>query len=269
MPKNPNAKKLASQEWSKIKTLKAATQEKKYIVAKVEKSLGFCQFQCQAETPQGGLQSVTALIRGKMKGGRNCPTRVEVGCYVLVEGDMTKLMEIVGVVNRQEEFNRLKRAGRVSRALMEGDADEDDLFDRSEASSDEGDIWAKRSEEAEAKAAHLVRRYRRAEEGVKQREANCLRASEDVEAAELDAEEEEFNLWAEAEKSPIKPMKKMGRRAAAAAAAAAEAEKAALEFHRQWLAEAAAEAAAERALEELVSRPIPSNWEDEIDIDAI
>ena len=218
MPKKANAKKIASQEWTNIKSLNAATKEGKYVIARVEKSLGFCQFLCQAELPQGGIIPVTALVRGKMKGGRNAPSRVEVGCYVLVDGDLTKLVEVVGVVNRQEGFNKLKNSGRVSRTLMEGVAEMDDFFDRSEE---------ERSDEAD---------------------------------------EEEFNLWADSADVVVKPLAPKAKRASKADE---EYKRLEAELAAKFAAEVAAEREEERVLAALQNRAVPATWEDEVDIDAI
>ena len=289
MPKRPNAKKLASQAWTKVKTLDAATTEGKYIVARVEKNLGFCQFLCEAQTPSG-LKKVTALIRGKMKGGRNAPTRVEIGHFLLLDGDMSKTMEVVGVVNRQAELETLKSSGRVSKGLAGLGEDEDDLFDRSEGDEQEEDIWAKKDEEREAQAAHLLGRYRRAETGVRYREAACVRAAEgaavDEELPEAEAAEVGFALWDAAETDEVKPEKGSGparrditskrRLAAIAAAEAAAAAAEVAEARAAWEAMSAAykkaeaeEAAAEAATAYFASRKIADNWEDEVDIDAI
>jgi hypothetical protein len=153
MPKRPNAKKMASQAWSKVKTLDAAVSSGSYIVGHVKKNLGFCQFLCDIQTSAGKVVEVTALIRGKMKGGKTCPTRVEIGHYLLLEGDTKKTMEVVGVVNTRPEFETLKKSGRVSKALLEEDKEDDDLFDRSEEKAAVEDIWAKRDDERAAEAA--------------------------------------------------------------------------------------------------------------------
>ncbi len=291
MPKRPNAKKMASQAWSKVKTLDAAVSSGSYIIGHVKKNLGFCQFLCDVQTPRKVVE-VTALIRGKMKGGKTCPTRVEIGHYLLLEGVLSKTMEVVGVVNTRPEFEKLKRAGRISDALLEKDEeDDDDLFDRSEEKAVVEDIWAKRDEEREAEAAHLVNRYRRAEAGVRYR-LSRLGAEKETEAVEPVAEEG-FALWADAEvevaaepAAEVKPEKGMGpahreitskRRLAAMAAAEAEA-RAAEEAEARAFWEAAtaalkakedAEAAAEADAKALASRKVADCWEDEIDIDAI
>jgi hypothetical protein len=291
MPKRPNAKKMASQAWSKVKTLDAAVSSGSYIIGHVKKNLGFCQFLCDVQISPGKTSEITALIRGKMKGGKTCPTRVEIGHYLLLEGDPKKTMEVVGVVNTRPEFETLKRAGRISDALLEKDAeDDDDLFDRSEEKAAVEDIWAKRDEEREAEAAHLVNRYRRAEAGVRYR-LSRLGAEKETDAVEPVAEEG-FALWADAEPevvaepAEVKPEKGSGpahreitskRRLAAMAAeeaaarAAEEAEARAfwMEATSALAAVEAAEAAAEEALKALASRKVADCWEDEIDIDAI
>lgn len=289
MPKRPNAKKLASQAWTKMKTLDAATTQGKYIVARVEKNLGFCQFLCDVQTPSG-LQKVTALIRGKMKGGRNAPSRVEIGHFLLLDGDMSKTMEVVGVVNRQAELDTLKRSGRVSKGLAGLCDEEDDLFERSDAEGQDADIWAKKDDEREAQAAELLGRYRRAEAGARYREATCLRAAEvaevEAELPEAEAAEVEFNLWEAAEVEEVKPEKGSGparrqitsKRRLAAIAAAEAAERAAEEAEARAALEAVTalykqkqeeELAEEAAKTYFASRKVADNWEDEVDIDAI
>jgi hypothetical protein len=287
MPKRPNAKKMASQAWSKVKTLDAAVCSGSYIIGHVKKNLGFCQFLCDVQTPRKVVE-VTALIRGKMKGGKTCPTRVEIGHYLLLEGVLSKTMEVVGVVNTRPEFETLKRAGRISDALLEKEHEDDDLFDRSEEKAATEDIWAKRDEEREAEAAHLVNRYRRAEAGVRYR---LSRVSVDDSAPTAPVAEEGFALWADAEvevaaepAAEVKPEKGSGpahreitsTRRLAAMAAAEAAERAAEEAEARAAWEAMnAVLAKEEELDAYVAaakapRAVPTSWEDEeVDIDSI
>jgi hypothetical protein len=169
MPKRANPHKLAAQKFAKAKSLAAATTGS-YTVALVEKSLGNGSFLAQAQL-HSGIRQVTILVRGKFRGGKNCPTRVDAGHFVLVEGKDTMIMEVVGVVNRQSELNALKAAKRVSQSLINSSqaltvrnakVEEEEggfEFDRSEEKDE--DIWAEKDEEREVESELLVRRYRR------------------------------------------------------------------------------------------------------------
>jgi hypothetical protein len=186
MPKRSNAKKMAAQAYTKIKSLDAATSEGKYYVARVEKALGNCGFQAVIETSTG-LREVQVLVRGKMKGGRACATRVEVGCFVLADGDINKkVLEVVGVVNRQPELEKLKRSGRVSTKFVAdagaagGGDGLDDLFDREGAEQEEG-IWDKKDEERSAQADEILGRYmQRQAAGVRYRAFALERAGDNA-----------------------------------------------------------------------------------------
>jgi len=144
------------------------------MVARVVKPIGFCQFTAKVERPDGAVVDATVLIRGKFKGGRHCPARVEAGCFVLVEGDPKRLLEIVGVINRKSELDKLRRAGRISKALAGDELELDDIFDRTP--SDEEDAAAAAADAAAAEkelnaTEELVSRYRRrAQLGVRQKE---------------------------------------------------------------------------------------------------
>ena len=284
MPKRPNAKKMASQAWSKVKTLDAAVSSGKYTVGHVTKSLGFCQFLCDVQTSKKIIE-VTALIRGKMKGGKTCPTRVEIGHYLLLDGDMSKTMEVVGVVNRQSELDTLKGSGRVSKGLAaKKDEDDDDLFDRSDEKDTVEDIWAKRDEEREAEAAHLLGRYRRAEAGVRYRASRVVLgdAAVPLEAvadavAEDDAEIVEVAADADAEgpMTSFRPITSKRRLAAMAAKAAAEVSVAEA-IEKEELAGIWANMVPDW-VEDANVAPVPApksranlaSWEDELDIDSI
>jgi hypothetical protein len=184
MPKRANAKKMAAQAYTKMKSLDAATTDGKYYVARVEKALGNCGFQATIELPNGRVHEVQVLVRGKMKGGRACATRVEVGCFVLADGDISKkVLEVVGVVNRQAELEKLKRSGRVSRSFVEAaerkhnGQDDEDLFDRDGAEEQEQGIWDKKDEERSAQADEILGRYiQREAAGVRYRAAAAERA---------------------------------------------------------------------------------------------
>jgi hypothetical protein len=291
MPKRPNAKKIASRQYQNSKTLEAAASEGKYLLARVEKSLGFCQFSAVLQTPSG-LRPVTVLIRGKFKGGRSSDCYVEPGVYVLAEGDPSKTMEVVGVVNRQKALETLRRAGRVSERLVDGPAEDDDLFERSEAPAAAADIWAKRDEEREALAEDLVARYKRREAlGARRIQAEADRKVAEAAlaaAAALEADDEEPAEAAVAapeapSKKPITSARRLRALQLAAEAAAAE-ERAAREAEEAeaaaWRARIAALDAAERAeaeeearlavaAAEFRNRPMAKSWEDEVDIDAI
>lgn len=249
----------------------AATREGKYLVAKVEKAIGFCQFLAKLQLPDGKIRDVTVLVRGKNKGGRHCATRVDVGCFVIVEdSDPTKLMEIVGVANKQSDLERLRRAGRVSDRLAGEEHELDDLFELAE---DEQDDEAKKSEKERAekemsRAEELVARYRlRAEMGIKTRadidlEKGLISAPDAEEVA--DDNEDEFAAAAGG------ATKRQRRKKTAALATSPEEEKAMAELAA---ARAALYAAQERdlvALQAFEKRKVPARWDDdEIDIDAI
>lgn len=296
MPKRSNPKKMAAQQFGKMRSLASAANDGKYLVAKVEKPLGNCQFYAQLDIGGRRLQQVTVLVRGKFKGGKNCITRVEPGCYVLVEGGAEKTMEVVGVVNQQAEVERLRSSGRLTDTLRNytvdgaaggGGDDLDDIFDRSgegSAAQMAGDAWGKRDEEREAMAEELVARYQQKAAGRagKTRLESCLRGGgaaaggEGLDLfSEADAVAEETShaaaylglLEAEPGKRPVTSQRRLR------AAALAEAEAA-----RVAAAEAAAQAAywAEQrrlaALEEDggAAAAVPERWDaDEVDIDAI
>jgi hypothetical protein len=296
MPKRPNAKKIAAKEMRK-QTALASAEAGECTVARVIKCLGFCQFLLEGP----GKTEFKGLARGLVKGGgANSSTRIRPDTYVILtctEAEVTKspetLREIVGVANRRDEIQRLKKAGRVSREL-----DLDDLFDRfveedEEAADLNQDIWAdanpakkkaaQMSAEAASQAAELLARYRKAQAGVKSQVAGCVHAERHVALAESEEAapeaEEGFGLWdagaAETREKPEKPVtgkREITSKRRLAALAAAEAAAAAPEEMARALAWAAASAEFEReqaALAELEARTVPANWEDEIDIDAI
>lgn len=287
MPKRPNSKKIAARQYQNSKTLEAAASGK-YLLARVEKSLGFCQFSAQLETPSG-LRPVTVLIRGKFKGGRSSDCYVEAGCYVLAEGDPSKTMEVVGVVNRQKAFEQLRSIGRVSERLTTGSDAEDDLFERSEAPAAAADIWAKRDQEREALAEDLVARYQRRKDlGERTRKAVADRAAAEAAlaiAAALEAEEAEPAVAAEAPHSKkaitsarrLRKLQLLAEEAAAAEREAREAEEAEAAAWRARLASMEAEEAAQAEenarlaviAAEFRARVPTKSWEDEVDIDAI
>jgi hypothetical protein len=297
MPKRPNVKKLAAKELQKGRVLFAA-EAGEYVVARVVKSLGFCQFQLEANLSSGKVE-LKGLVRGLNKGGgANSSTRVRPDCYVLLsctEGQAKKspktIWEIAGVANRRDEIQRLKEAGRIS-----GHLDLDDLFDRfgqedaEDAADLDQDIWAdanpkrKRAAqmqaEAASQAAELLIRYRKAQAGVKSQVATCLHAERhtdlpDEEAAE-DAEEVVFAWDAAAAggaagsvpggKRQITSKRRLAALAAAEAAAAAPEE---LARARAWAAAQAEYEREQAVMAELERRAVPANWEDELDIDAI
>ena len=198
MARGSNAKKKAAQAWGKMKALEAATMEGKYMIARVEKALGFCQFTAKLEMTDGSLRDVTVLVRGKFKGGKGSATCVDPGCFVMVEGDISRILEVVGVVNRQSDMERLRKSGRVSKKLLGEHADIDDLFDRSEEASKEEAEKAKRKEEGgETAADELVSRYRqKAEAGTKLREGIVDVTRSRVEAVVTGLDDEEAAIRA-------------------------------------------------------------------------
>ena len=258
MPKKSNPKKLAAVLHSTAKALDEATVGQ-HLVAKVEKALGNCAFAAVVELPTGATMATQVLIRGKFKGGnKNGVNRVIPGCYVLVEGDPTKakVLEVVGVVNRQSGLERLKRSDRGA-ALTCG-ADLDDLFDRSEEDEEELDPWAKELDEhLEKRAEGLAARY-----GRKERTRDV--APEAGSALDTDLAEG-FDLFAEAaaarklRRAPRAPKEPYGGASGGSDISAPPAPT------EEELAEELAAAAAEA----LKSRAVPTCWEDELDIDAI
>jgi hypothetical protein len=197
MPRGGSSKKAAAQQWGKIKAMEAATKDGKYLIARVEKSIGFCQFLAKLQMPDGSIRDTTVLVRGKNKGGRHCATRVDVGCFVMVEGDASKkIMEVISVANKQSDLERLRRAGRVSDKLAGEEHELDDLFELAEDEEDDDmkKTEKERAEKEKSRAEELVARYRlRAEAGVKTRaEFDIDRGLVGVEDApeEVDGEEE-------------------------------------------------------------------------------
>ena len=56
MPKRSNPKKMAAQQFGKMRSLASAANDGKYLVAKVEKPLGNCQFHAQLDLGGRRLQ---------------------------------------------------------------------------------------------------------------------------------------------------------------------------------------------------------------------
>jgi hypothetical protein len=285
MPKRANAKKMAAQAYTKMKSLDAATTDGKYYVARVDKALGNCGFQATIELPNGRVQEVQVLVRGKMKGGRACATRVEVGNFVLADGDITKkVLEVVGVVNRQAELDTLKRSGRVSRGFVEaterkrtGNDEDDDIFDREGVEQEEG-IWDKKDEERSAEAAQLLGRYMQREaEGVRYRLAAAERAGP---AGDMPTEDNADD-WEDVEGEDNgaaggggPPRRRRVKKVVTFVPNPAEA----ADGLNLWSAGATAPevedaevAAAWTAAKPVTTRKVPKSWEDddELDIDAI
>lgn len=281
MPKRSNAKKMAAQAYTKIKSLDAATSEGKYYVARVEKALGNCGFQAVIETPTG-LREVQVLVRGKMKGGRACATRVEVGCFVLADGDINKkVLEVVGVVNRQPELEKLKRSGRVSTKFVAdagaagGGDGLDDLFDREGAEQEEG-IWDKKDEERSAQADEILGRYmQRQAAGVRYRASALERQGLDG-AAEATADDGD---WTEDEDGAAAGGATRRRRVRRKAPTVIPSPAESARGLNIWSAGATASnddeldgfAAAAQTSKFLATRKVPDRWDadDEVDIDAI
>ena len=266
MPAGRNgSKKAAAQEWSKMKALDAATKEGKYMIARVEKAIGFCQFLAKLEQPDGSLRDVTVLVRGKFKGSRFCSTRVEAGCFVMVEGASHRTLEVVGVVNRQSELEKLRKAGRVSEKLAGEEHALDDLFDRGDDEEDEEQAAMKaraKKLEKESMTDVLIAKYKqRAAAGEKLKEEGAsFRVKDDgaeVEADDGDAVTEEGGA------------KRPRRRKAAAAAPAPTPSSAAAAAAPE--AEESDPFAATYSYELDKARYANKSWddEDELDIDAI
>lgn len=289
MPKRANAKKMAAQTYAKIKSLDAATTEGKYYIARVEKALGNCGFEAVIELPNGKLHNVQVLVRGKMKGGRACATRVEVGCFVLADGDIEKkVLEVVGVVNRQAELDKLKKSGRVSKSFTASAekraADEDDLFESDGEDDREEDIWNKKDEERSAEAAQILGRYMKREaEGVRYRAAAAERAVEGGRNDD-DGEADDADAWTDDEDAGASaagggPAPRRPRRAKKVVTFVPEPAEAA-DGLNLWEAGAAvrevddaevADAWAVPAAKFLATRKVPDRWDadDDLDIDTI
>lgn len=229
------------------------------MVARVEKPIGFCQFLAKLEQADGSLRDVTVLVRGKFKGGKNCPARVETGCFVMVEGDIKRTLEVVGVVNRQSELDKLRKSGRISEKLAGEEHALDELFDYS-AEDEEAEALKAKAKKAEKESMTdvLIAKYKqRAAAGEKLKEELCLR---ETGAPALDT-----SFEVEEEDGAAGPMRRRKRKvvgptagsgAAAAAVAPTETEQAEAEVY---------DFAAS-----IQRRSVPKSWEDdEIDIDAI
>ena len=260
MPRNASAKKAAAQQWGKIKAMDAVSKGGKYLVARVEKSLGFCQFLANLQMADGSLRPVTVLVRGKNKGGRFCSTRIEPGCYVVVDGDPGKVMEVITVANKQSDLDVLRRAGRLSDRLAGTQRELSEYFDSDDDESDPERAKQEKdaAEKEVSRAEELVSRYRlKAETGIR------LRA--DINMAESKLEEEDDSDYVDSEEDGTEaPQQKPRRRRQTQKAAIAPTNLAATLRLTDAEAEAEIHAAA------LGRRKIPDRWEeDEIDIDAI
>jgi hypothetical protein len=221
MPKKANPKKMAAQQLSKIVAVEAAIAEGKYLSAKIIKSIGNCSFEAKLQTADGRLVDCKVLVRGKMKCGVNGATRIEKDCYVLVENsDPKKLMEVVGVVNRQTELDRLRRGGRVSRQLDDvgegAGGNLDDLFDRGEEGEEEGaamagDGFGRRDEEREEQAREFLERY------LKKRAGQKYAREHVVERGVFGAEERDIGGAGDAERDEAAELAEMAEGLGAAA----------------------------------------------------
>jgi hypothetical protein len=263
MPRGGSSKKAAAQQWGKIKAMEAATKDGKYLIAKVEKSIGFCQFLAKLQMPDGSIRDTTVLVRGKNKGGRFCATRVDVGSFVMVEGDPSKkIMEVISVANKQVDLERLRRAGRVSEKLAGEEHELDDLFELAEDEKDDKNMEGQKdnAEREMSRAEELVARYRlRAEAGVKTRaEFDIDRGLVGVEDAPEDVDGEEDLAAGGA------PRRRRRVKLAATAAVPAAMDLYAAQQPQEEGVDLIAEATLDR-------RVVPDRWDDDdaIDIDAI
>lgn len=288
MPRQGSSKKRAAQTWGKLKAMEAATKEGKYIIAKVEKAIGFCQFTAKAELPNGQVRDVTVLVRGKFKGGKTCVTRIESGCYVMVEGDLSKTLEIVGVVNTHNDVEKLKRSGRIAKLVDEDDLDE--FFDRSGEDSDAGEKLIGTMEDEDGPASALIkkRKERATDEGSKNaadelvsRYRMKMRVKDDVTRGDIiaEAKEDAEGLGfadpyeypdgdATAAATPLKKKKAAVPAPLVAPGASTEDLEEALDrAHKRGLYQE--ENYNDMHSYEVFQKKTPANWEDDIDIDAI
>jgi hypothetical protein len=152
MPRSTREKKAAAQQLANTNAYDTVIRDpSRYKIARVEKALGFCGFQAVIED-NGFLREIQVLVRGKFKGGRNAATNVDVGCFVIADGDTRqKVMEVVGVLRDQRQFTELKRRGRIPLSLLKRDAAavigasnvdyDDDIFDRSDEIAEDDDVF--------------------------------------------------------------------------------------------------------------------------------
>jgi len=140
MPKNMNIKKAASALNQNQKQIKAALAGMQVTFAAVEKSLGRAQFLLKLSTPKG-IKTATGAPRGLFTAGT---MRISVGQIVIVEGSEKLGFEIVARIEDLSDAQKLVKAGALPADLLAAaqvagsksgvapEAEEDDLFDRSE-----------------------------------------------------------------------------------------------------------------------------------------
>lgn len=271
MPKKVSVHRLAAQAIRLSDALSQAL-EGKFEIGLIEAALGHCAFRVLLADKQTRIVSIASRV---LRGGRSSASRADRGHYLIVDGK-----EVVGVVNTAQDFKALKKAGRISKALLEGSdepTDLDEIFDVDRSSvKEEQDIWGKRDEDRLALAAEIESRIRRRRAGLAAKNASAPLLALDGEDAEPEEEEDEpvVVLAEEAAEdqsdrkviTSARRLRAMALKAAAEEAAVqAEIAKARAELEARWAAEDAAEELAKSA----ISRPVPTSWEDELDIDAI
>jgi len=174
MPKTMNIKKAASALNQNQKQIKAALAGVQVTFAAVEKSLGRAQFLLKLST-SNGIKTATGAPRGLFSAGT---MRISVGQIVIVEGSEKLGFEIVARIDDLSDAQKLVKLGALpadllavaqvagSKSGVAAEADEDDLFDRSEvaeASAFEPSVkggvkGARRQQESLAAATALASR---------------------------------------------------------------------------------------------------------------
>lgn len=248
MGKTRNVKKAASAMYGTHKAIQDA-MDGKYLIAKIEKALGFCAFNAIVEMPNGSTRPVQVLVRGKYKGSKG-PTRIEPGCFVIVDGDPmgSKMLEVVGIANQQSAVDSLKAAKR-GKAFVHDAGLMDDLFDRSEDA--ENDMTEEDLEElmnTRSMASHLMLAYKSKSKGATAAPAIGSAADSD------DSEGPDLFHEATSEAARRRRHKKVTATPSAAPVVTDAAYTTPDEDEHPVA---------------LKSRPTPTSWEDEIDIDAL
>jgi hypothetical protein len=281
MPKTMNIKKAASALNQNQKQIKAALAGVHVTFAAVEKSLGRAQFLLKLST-SNGIKTATGAPRGLFSAGT---MRISVGQIVIVEGSEKLGFEIVARIDDLSDAQKLVKLGALpadllavaqvagSKSGVAAEADEDDLFDRSEVTeagafepSLKGGVkGARKQQESLAAAAALASRLGSSFASFSGAAAPRLESAMDLSA------------FVGCDEKAVKKVKKSfvggsGSSAARALAAApvkeAKSEEVVIDF-ALWHNSSNDEA----SFKPVVLAPAPFSWEDDdavaIDIDAI